>query len=191
MKSIFQLFLPCGLFFQSQVVFPQQKGPDVTKWVNPFIGTAPLTDPALIGYTPPADWRIWAGLTFPGSALPNAMVQLSPITKWGSGAGYEYEDSEILGFAHTNKGHWNLCNLPVLPISAEAVYPFKGSFSHGKENASPGYYQVYLDNYAVNVRLTSTLRTGIHEYQFDDPKGRRILFGLGKANNGVSDWMID
>jgi len=173
--------------FSLQTSFSQDKPVEL---VNPFIGTAPLTDPAVIGYTPPKDWRVWAGLTFPGSALPNAMVQLSPITKWGSGAGYEYEDREILGFAHTNKGHWNLCNLPVLPISADAAAPFKSSFSHAKENASPGYYEVYLEDYKVSVKLTSTLRTGIHEYKFDNPKDRKILYGLGKANNEVSDWEI-
>ncbi|WP_057937504.1 GH92 family glycosyl hydrolase [Algoriphagus resistens] len=184
LKSICLLLFVFSFHFS----FSQEKPSDL---VNPFIGTAPLTDPVVIGYTPPKDWRVWAGLTFPGSALPNAMVQLSPITKWGSGAGYEYEDTEILGFAHTNKGHWNLCNLPVLPISPAAVAPFKSSFSHDKEHASPGYYDVYLDDYKVAVKLTSTLRTGIHEYKFDSPKGRRILFGLGKANNEVSDWEIE
>ncbi|SFT95615.1 alpha-1,2-mannosidase, putative [Algoriphagus locisalis] len=187
MKITTNLICLCIFTLSFQFAFSQEKPSDL---VNPFIGTAPLTDPAVIGYTPPRDWRVWAGLTFPGSALPNAMVQLSPITKWGSGAGYEYEDREILGFAHTNKGHWNLCNLPVLPISSEAKAPFKSGFSHEKENASPGYYDVYLDDYKVGVKLTSTLRTGIHEYSFDNPQGRRILFGLGKANNEVSDWEI-
>ena len=88
-----------------------------TRYVNTFIGTAPLTDPKILGYELPQGWRSWAGLTFPGASLPNAMVQLSPMTEYGSGAGYEYEDSVILGFTHTNKGHWNLCNIPVLPFS--------------------------------------------------------------------------
>lgn len=163
---------------------------DLTSLVNPFIGTAPLTNSDSIGYTPPENWRVWAGLTYPGSALPNAMVQLSPITEYGTGAGYEYEDTEILGFTHTNKGHWNLCNIPVLPVSGDASAPFKSSFTHEKENASPGYYEVYLEDYGVNVRLTSTLRGGVHEYTFDNPEDRKILFHLGKANNGVSDWEI-
>ncbi|MEB2776446.1 GH92 family glycosyl hydrolase [Algoriphagus sp. D3-2-R+10] len=188
MKLILKFFCLLLFVFTFHFSFSQEKPSDL---VNPLIGTAPLTDPAIIGYTPPQDWRVWAGLTFPGSALPNAMVQLSPITKWGSGAGYEYEDTAILGFAHTNKGHWNLCNLPVLPISTDATAPFQSSFSHAKENASPGYYDVYLEGYKVAVKLTSTLRTGIHEYKFDNPKGRRILFGLGKANNDVSDWEIE
>jgi putative alpha-1,2-mannosidase len=62
-------------------------------YVNTFLGTAPLTNPADIGFNPP--WRVWAGLVFPGASVPNAMVQLSPITKFGSGAGYEYENPQI------------------------------------------------------------------------------------------------
>lgn len=49
---------------------------------------------------------------------------------------------------------------------------------------------MFLEDYKVAVKLTSTLRTGIHEYKFENPKGRRIQFGLGKANNGVTDWEI-
>src|SRR5690606_4011540 len=111
--------------------------------VNPDIESAALTDPEFIGYTPPGGWRVWAGLTFPGSALPNAMVQLSPITQYGSGAGYEYEDNEIIGFTHTNKGHWNLCNIPILPVSGEASPPFKSTFDKSSESASPAFYQVF------------------------------------------------
>lgn len=162
-----------------------------TDHVNPLIGTAPLTDPAQIGYTPPEGWRVWAGLTFPGSALPNAMVQASPITQYGSGAGYEYEDDTIIGFAHTNKGHWNLCNLPVLPVSAKATYPFASSFNHDQEKASPAYYEAYLKDYKVKVRLTSTLRAAFHEYTYEPGSERKILFDLGRANNGVSDWHLE
>jgi predicted alpha-1,2-mannosidase len=161
----------------------------VTRYVNPFIGTAPLTDPKILGYELPAGWRSWAGLTFPGSSLPNAMVQLSPITEWGSGAGYEYEDTVILGFAHTNKGHWNLCNIPLLPLSNPGA-KFGSRFSHKKESASPGFYGVYLEDYKVNVNLTTTLRCGYHQYQYGNNTNRQILFDLGKANSRVSTWNI-
>ena len=161
-----------------------------TALVNPFIGTAPLLDTKIIGYTPPADMRVWAGLVFPGSSVPNAMVQLSPMTKYRSGAGYEYEDTEILGFTHTNKGHWNLCHIPLLPVPDGVSFPFKSSFSHDQEKASPAYYEVYLKDYNVQVKLTSTLRCGIHEYNFKNNKGRKVLFDLGKANNRVDDWQI-
>lgn len=164
----------------------------LTRYVNPLIGTAPLTDPQLIGYTPPEGWRVWAGLVFPGVSLPNAMVQLSPVTEYGTGAGYEYEDTVIHGFAHTNKGHWDFMNIPVLPLSGNADPSKPGStFNHDKETAQAGYYQVYLNDYQVDVKLTSTLRTGYHQYEYADAKSRRILFDLGKANNPVSDWAIE
>ncbi|MCF6406863.1 GH92 family glycosyl hydrolase [Chitinophaga filiformis] len=161
-----------------------------TKYVNTFVGTAPLTDPKILGYQLPEGWRSWAGLTFPGSSLPNAMVQLSPMTEYGSGAGYEYEDTVILGFTHTNKGHWNLCNIPVLPLSNPGA-KFGSRFSHKKESASPGFYQVYLDDYNVNVNLTSTLRCGYHQYTYKNNTDRQILFDLAKANNRISDWHIE
>lgn len=187
---ILVIFNSCNTSFQPREIEDIEAGRSYTSMVNPFIGTAPLTDPAFIGYTPPEGWRVWAGLVFPGSSLPNAMVQLSPVTEYGTGAGYEYEDTEILGFTHTNKGHWNLCNIPILPVASDAQAPFKSSFSHEKERASPGFYEVFLDDYDVNVRLTSTLRGGFHEYTYGNSSGRKVLFDLAKANNDVKDWEI-
>ena len=161
-----------------------------TPYVNTFIGTAPLTDPKILGYQLPDGWRSWAGLTFPGASLPNAMVQLSPITEYGSGAGYEYEDNVIYGFTHTNKGHWNLCNIPLLPVSKPGN-KFGSTFSHKKESSAPGYYQVYLDDYQVDVKLTSTLRCGYHQYTYQNKNDRQILFDLARANNRVSNWQIE
>jgi predicted alpha-1,2-mannosidase len=167
-----------------------QSTPAYTKYVNTFIGTAPLTDPKILGYKLPDGWRSWAGLTFPGSSLPNAMVQLSPMTEYGSGAGYEYEDNTIYSFTHTNKGHWNLCNIPVLPLSHPGAQ-FQSRFSHQKERAAPGYYQVYLDDYDINVSLTSTLRCGYHKYEYKNDADRQILFDLAKSNNRISEWHIE
>ncbi len=161
------------------------------KYVNTFIGTEAVTDPKILGFELPEDWRAWSGLTFPGSSLPNAMVQLSPMTKYQpAGAGYEYEDSVIVGFTHTNKGHWNLGNVPVLPMS-NTDSKSGSRFSHKNESAEPGYYQVYLDDYKVNVRLTSTLRTGYHRYEYKDNHNRQIMFDLSKALSGVNTWNIE
>jgi predicted alpha-1,2-mannosidase len=160
-------------------------------YVNPFLGTAPLTNPADIGFKPP--WRVWAGLVFPGASVPNAMVQLSPITRFGSGAGYEYENPKIYAFAHTNKGHWNLCNIPMLPVSGD-VDPndFASTFSHANESAHPGYYQVYLERYNINAELTSTLRTGYHRYTYkDNIQPKKLVVNLGVSNEKIKDWTIE
>lgn len=186
-RSLFMLGL--AMLFNVRSGKSQSTG-TYTKYVNTFVGTAPLTDPKILGYQLPEGWRSWAGLTFPGSSLPNAMVQLSPMTEYGSGAGYEYEDSVIYSFTHTNKGHWNLCNIPVLPLSNPGT-KFGSRFSHEKESASPGFYQVYLDDYDVNVNLTSTLRCGYHRYEYKNNSNRQILFDLAKANNRVSSWRIE
>jgi predicted alpha-1,2-mannosidase len=162
-----------------------------TEYVNTFLGTAPLTDPADIGFNPP--WRVWAGLVFPGASVPNAMVQLSPITKFGSGAGYEYENPKIYAFAHTNKGHWNLCNIPLLPVSGE-VNPddFASPFSHAKESAHPGYYQVLLERYNINAELTTTLRTGFHRYTYKDASAaKKLVVNMAVSNERIRDWKIE
>ena len=159
-------------------------------YVNPLLGTAPLTDPADIGFKPP--WRVWAGLVFPGASVPNAMVQLSPVTRFGSGAGYEYENKIIYAFTHTNKGHWNLCYIPLLPVSG-SVNPddFGSTFSHERESAHPGYYQVYLERYHINAELTTTLRTGFHRYTWDDNREeKKLLVNLAISNEKVSDWNL-
>ena len=170
-------------------VFAKAEKP-LTAYVNPFLGTAPLTNVADIGFTPP--WRVWAGLTFPGASLPNAMVQLSPITKFGSGAGYEYENTVIHGFAHSNKGHWNLCYLPILPVSG-SVDPndFGSPFDHQHESASPGYYQVFLKRCQINAELTTTLRCGYHRYTYHDGQNKKLVVNLPVSNERVSDWRID
>ncbi|UZR97549.1 GH92 family glycosyl hydrolase [Chondrinema litorale] len=161
-------------------------------WVNPFLGTAPLTDTTLIGYTPPPGWRVWAGLVYPGTSMPNAMVQLSPITEFGSGAGYEYEDTTIEAFTHTNKGHWNLCHIPVLPIIGNLEYDeLKSRFSHESEKAMPGYYQVMLQDFNINVELTSTLRCGYHRYQYPENESPTVVFKLAQSNERVKNWHLD
>ena len=164
----------------------------LTDYVNPFLGTATLWEPEDLGYVRTWDERTWGAEVFPGSSLPFAMVQLSPVTQYRSGAGYQYEDTVIYGFAHTNKGHWNLLHVPLLPITGE-VSPsdFVSSYSHENESAHPGYYQVYLERYGINVEVTSTLRGGFHKYQFPKGEQKKLLADMTRTNNRVRSWSID
>ena len=166
-------------------------GSRLTDHVNPFLGTATLWEPEDLGYTLNTQDRAWGAEVFPGSSLPNALVQLSPITQYRSGAGYQYEDTVIYGFAHTNKGHWNLLHIPMLPVTGEVLpRDFKSTFSHANESAHPGYYQVFLERYGVNAELTSTLRCGYHKYTFPDTTGKRLVVDMARSNNRVKDWEI-
>lgn len=154
--------------------------------VNPLLGTATIWDKSDVGFTPTR--RTWGAEVFPGSSLPNAMVQLSPVTQFHSGSGYQYEDTVIQAFTHTSKGHWNLCNVPFLPVTGEVTPKnYASPYSHEKESALPGYYQVYLERYGVNVELTSTLRCGYHKYTFKEGEAKKLLVDLSIANERVRD----
>ena len=186
------LIKPASLSFLVLFVSSLCAQADLVEHVNPFLGTAPLTEKKDIGYEPPEGWRVWAGLVFPGASVPNAMVQLSPITEFGSGAGYEYEDDTIYAFTHTNKGHWNLCHIPMLPVCGEfSARDFGSGFSHKNETASPGYYQVFLERYQINAELTSTLRCGYHKYTFEGKSDKKLIVDLGRSNERVRRWEIE
>ncbi|WP_278626646.1 GH92 family glycosyl hydrolase [Parabacteroides gordonii] len=140
---------------------------DEIKYVDPFIGTG------------------FHGHTFPGATRPFAMVQVSPDTHimgWDASSGYHYNDREIYGFSHTHlsgTGIGDLGDVALLPFSGgDSIKPV-GLFNKDTEKATPGYYAVRLDNFGVNVELTSTDKVGFHKYTYDNPKDRRVMLDLG------------
>ena len=140
---------------------------DEIKYVDPFIGTG------------------FHGHTFPGATRPFAMVQVSPDTHimgWDASSGYHYDDREIYGFSHTHlsgTGIGDLGDVALLPFSGgDSIKPV-GLFNKDTEKATPGYYAVRLDNFGVNVELTSTDKVGFHKYTYDNPKDRRVMLDLG------------
>jgi predicted alpha-1,2-mannosidase len=174
------------LLFAATILQAKQE----TDYVNPFLGTATLWDKADIGYTP--THRTWGAEVFPGASLPNAMVQLSPVTLFRSGSGYQYEDTVIRGFTHTCKGHWNLCNVPLLPATGTiSTNDYRSPYSHKNESAHPGCYQVYLERYGVNVELTSTLRCGFHKYTFKPGDAKKVIADLSLSNERVRSYQLE
>ena len=154
-----------------------------------MLGTATLLDSVDLGFKPTK--RTWGAEVFPGSSLPNAMVQVSPVTKFHSGAGYQYEDSVIYGFTHTNKGHWNLCHIPLLPVTGTPTPgDYCSPFSYERESAAPGYYQVFLDRYGVDAQLSSTLRCAFHKYTYPAGAAPAVLADLQRSNEHVRAWDI-
>lgn len=151
-------------------------------YVDPFIGT---------------DGK---GKTYPGATVPYGMVQLSPDNGrngWDWISGYFYPDNVISGFSHTHlsgTGAGDLYDISFMPISpvpiskklddVKKTKTIYSTFSHENETASPGYYQVYLDSYDINVELTAGLRTGVQRYTFADGKTDGVVkLDLGYARN--------
>ncbi len=135
--------------------------------VDPFIGTG------------------FHGHTFPGATRPFAMVQLSPDTHilgWDASSGYHHDDNQIYGFSHTHlsgTGIGDLGDVALLPYSGEDSIKPIATFSKQTEKATPGFYAVHLDNFDVDVELTSTERVGFHKYTYKNNKERRVLLDLG------------
>ena len=63
-------------------------------------------------------------------------------------------------------------------------------YNHRNESAHPGYYQVYLERYGINVELTSTLRCAFHKYQFKKSQHKSLLVNLAMANEKIKNWDI-
>src|SRR5215467_12107388 len=127
---------------------------DLTRYVNPFIGTG--------GH----------GHTFPGAIVPYGMVQLSPdtrLTGWDGCSGYHYSDSVLYGFSHTHlsgTGISDYGDVLLMPTVGQTDKPYPSRFSHQNEKALPGFYSVHLDDPNVFVELTATARGGMHRYTF-------------------------
>ena len=181
---------------------------DLTKYVNPFIGTGGWVD-AFPGDSVTYDairadpgHYAFGGLTFPGVTVPFGMIQLSPdcnTNGFGWSAGYHDSDYSIMGFSHNHTsgngmgfGHYLLmpCTGPVLFEPGEYKKTrdgYRSRFSHVREKASPGYYSVILDDYNIKVELTATERIGFHRYTFPQMQTGHVLIdlvhGLGEYAN--------
>ena len=139
---------------------------DLTRYVNPFIGTA--------GH----------GHTFPGAIVPYGMVQLSPdtrLTGWDGCSGYHYSDSIVYGFSHTHlsgTGISDYGDVLLMPTVGPIKDSYASRFQHRNETASPGYYSVKLDDHDILVELTATARTGMHRYTFPRTTEANIVIDL-------------
>lgn len=186
MKKFFAYF--AAALFLTACGNGQQSKP-LTGYVNTFLGTATLWDSVDLGYVP--TYRTWGAEVYPGSSLPNAMVQVSPVTQFRSGAGYQYEDTVIYAFSHTNKGHWNLNHVPIVAFTGEVTPDdYASPYNHTNESSAPGYYQVYLERPGINAEVTSTLRCAFHKYTFEKGGERKVLADLQRSNENVRGWEI-
>ena len=177
------IFVSCSKDISSKKTITK----NFAQYVNPMIGTSKM------------------GHVYPGATAPFGMVQLSPQTnfevmfkegRYNSKtyeycAGYQYKDSTIVGFAHTNfsgTGHSDLGDLLVMPTTGKLILDpietkegnkgFYSKFSHKNETAKAGYYKVDLEDYNIKAELTATERVGFHQYTFPKSSNSHILLDL-------------
>lgn len=172
--GLFTLY--CGSFALAQTKSPAD-------YVNPFIGTSNF------------------GATHPGAQYPHALTSVAPFnvayeyqklnqfekdSAWNSRV-YIHENKFLTGFTHVNLSGVGCPELGVINIMPTAgaleLDAQKYGSTYSNEQASPGYYQVTLDKYKIKAEVTSTLRTGLSRYTFEEGQGNIILnLGLGLTN---------
>ena len=154
---------------------------NLTKYVNPFIGTADQ------------------GHVFLGSSVPFGFVQLGPTNiedGWAWCSGYNYASNTIVGFTHTHlsgTGIGDLNDILIMPTTGKLFLTpgskenlmdgYVSTFSHANEVCRPGYYSVLLNKYNIKAELTATERVGYHQYSFAKDENSNVIIDLGFAKN--------
>jgi len=114
----------------------------------------------------------------PGSR-PFGMVCASAYTrnKNQGGGGYNYNSTEVLGFAQIHA--WIMSGINLMPTTG-GVNPnrgeqgWKSGFSHDTETIEPGYHKLFLDRYQTQVEYTATDRVAFYRLKY-----RRSRVGHG------------
>ncbi|MFA7287981.1 MAG: GH92 family glycosyl hydrolase [Melioribacteraceae bacterium] len=148
-----------GLLFDS----PSEN--NFAHYVNPFIGTSN------------------GGNTFPGAIVPWGMVSVSPQNAFAAPSGYLYGEENFSGF-----GHNHLSGTGCGDLGSIIIFPFTGkidyndySATYKNENASPGFYSLYLDKTKVRVEATASERTGLIKFIPDHEMELKILIDVGRS----------
>lgn len=147
---------------------------NLTRWVNPFIGTGAVQSSL-------------SGNNYPGVTVPFGMVQLSPDTReapdWAQASGYDYNDSIIYGFSHTRlsgTGASDFIDILLFPTISDKR---KSTFTHQHEQARPGYYQVLLKDEKIQAELTASVHVGVHRYTCSDGDQLKLWLDLDHSAN--------
>ncbi|MDD3657360.1 MAG: GH92 family glycosyl hydrolase [Lascolabacillus sp.] len=136
---------------------------DLTKYVNPFIGTA------------------FTGHTFPGATYPLGFMQPGPETgnfSWDYCSGYFYDDEKINGFSQNRlngTGIVDFGDLLLQPFSGEKREDLSSTFNKSTEVATPGYYSVVLTDNDVKVEVTTAPHVAFHRYTYNADKTSGLL----------------
>ncbi len=171
------LFLSAQGFAGNRQVTSDTVGGDLTKYVNPNIGTA---HSRWFFYTP--------------ASVPFGMAKLAPSTNgsYGNKSGWEavgYEDTHtsIEGFACFHE--FQIGGIMLMPVVGELkTQPgnmeqsgsgYRSAFDKKHEYATAGYYSVNLKNYGIRAELTATKRVGFQRYTFPESKKSYIIFDVG------------
>lgn len=150
---------------------------DYVSWVDPYIET-----------------NRGRYIFFIPGQRPFGMASTAPLTrnKNQNGGGYNYNDTEVLGFEQIH--HWMVGGLEIMPGTAQTErlkgqQGWKGKFSHTSEIVHPGYHRLFLEENKIWVENTVTDRVSLYRFTYTKSATANILTNLSGyvSNSTMSD----
>ena len=139
-------------FLTKSLLINGQESMDLTKYVNPLVGTDSKKE-------------LSNGNTYPAIAMPWGMNFWTPQTnKMGDGWCYQYAANKIRGFKQTHQpSPWinDYGAFSIFATTENLVFDEEKReswYSHKAEISTPHYYKAYLANYNTTVEITPTER---------------------------------
>ena len=193
LKFLIVFFLTKSLLIKGQVSM------DLTKYVNPLVGTDSKKE-------------LSNGNTYPAIAMPWGMNFWTPQTnKMGDGWCYQYAANKIRGFKQTHQpSPWinDYGAFSIFATTENLVFDEEKReswYSHKAEISTPHYYKAYLANYNTTVEITPTERAACFRITYPQtdkaylivdgffknsyikvlPKERKIIGFASNATGGV------
>jgi predicted alpha-1,2-mannosidase len=147
---------------------------DYVSWVDPYIET-----------------NRGRYIFFIPGQRPFGMASAAPLTrnKNQNGGGYNYNDTEVLGFEQIH--HWMVGGLEVMPGTDKTdrlngQQGWKSKFSHASEIVHPGYHRLFLEKNKIWVENTATDRVSLYRFTYTKSSTANILTNLsGYVSNST------
>lgn len=150
---------------------------DYVSWVDPYIETN--------------RGRYFFFIT---GSVPFGMASSAPLTRNKNqyGGGYNYNETEILGFEQIHA--WMISGVEIMPASdnedpGAGQQGWKSAFSHADEIVQPGYHRVMLQNNKIWVEQTATERVNFYRFRYTKVTKGKIIINLGGhvSNSTMAD----
>ena len=174
------LFLACTMIATISCDTPETIGQWYPRFVEPRIGTAHCR------YFHFAPGAMPFGMAKPG---PSTNGHLGNKDGWEA-TGYDYRDGSIEGFPCTHE--FQVGGIVLMPTCGDLkTIPgavdsegegYRSKFSHDKEEATAGYYSVFLQDYGIKAEVTATPRVAFQRYTYPKSQESHILFDIGNRS---------
>ena len=159
---------------------------NLTQYVNPLVGTS--------GF----------GNVYPGAQIPFGGIQISPDTDfddYDTAAGYKYDHPTVLGFSLTHlsgTGIPDLGDFLFMPgTGVMHLQPgthenpdegYRSKYSHSREETSPAYYSLVLDDYGTKAEMTAGKLAGILKFIYPKADNAWLLLDLNHTLRSRCEW---